>query len=281
MNRRLRPLVFGSVTVALCSTTLAFACDKNQSAATTTAAKTTTTKSTTAKGANATFAVAGVQSSCSYKASAAGVTTASASGSCAAKNTAVAASAGKSCCAAKGAKANTTTAAKATTTQGEASCHSEDASAAGFDAVLTGGGQCNGKGVTTMAGRTSHGECDACSDMAMCEDELKTAGSQFQVVPLKNGVMYVYTANNSKSVHAVQTAIARRSERINALVSATKANLCPDCKAMRGALASGKLTREVVNVEGGSISLVTSNDPAIVAKLYAMAGLENTKAVKS
>ena len=282
MNRRLRPLVFGSVTVALCSTTIAFACDKNHSSATnTTAAKTTTTKSTTTKGTTATYAVAGAQGSCSYKAS---TTTAAntASASCAAKTTAVTASAGSACCASKGAKASTTTAAKASGTKNEASCHTEDANAAGFDAVLTGGGgQCNGKGVTTMAGRPSHSACDACSDMALCDDELKTAGSQFQVVPLKNGVMYVYTANNSKGAHAVQAAIARRSERINSLVSATKANLCPDCKSMRGALASGKLTREVVNVEGGSISLVTSNDPAIVAKLYAMAGLENSKAVKS
>jgi hypothetical protein len=280
VNRRLRPLVFGSVTVALCSTTIAFACDKNHSSTTNTTAAKTTTKSTTTKGTTATYAVAGAQGSCSYKA---GTTTAAntASASCAAKNTAVAASAGSACCASKGAKASTTTAAKTASSKSDASCHSEDANAAGFDAVLTGGGQCNGKGVTTMAGRPSHSACDACSDMAMCEDELKTAGSQFQVVPLKNGVMYVYTANNSKGVHAVQTAIARRSERINSLVSATKANLCPDCKSMRGALASGKLTREVVNVEGGSISLVTSNDPAIVAKLYAMAGLENSKVVKS
>jgi hypothetical protein len=117
--------------------------------------------------------------------------------------------------------------------------------------------------------------------MALCDGELKDAGSNYQVVKLKNGVMYVYTANNAKSAHAVQTAIARRTERINALVSTSKAKLCPDCKSMRGALASGKLTREVVNVEGGSISLVTSEDPTIVAKLYSIAGLDVAKAVKS
>jgi hypothetical protein len=148
--------------------------------------------------------------------------------------------------------------------------------------VLTGtSGQCSGKGVTTMAGKATHGNCDACADMAMCDGELKEAGSAFQVVPLKNGVMYVYTASNAKSVHAIQTAISRRTERINALVATTKVKLCPDCKAMRGALASGKLTREVVNVEGGSINLVTSNDPAIVAKLYSIAGLDAPKLVKS
>ena len=47
-------------------------------------------------------------------------------------------------------------------------------------------------------------------------------------------------------------------------------------------MASGKLTREVVNIEGGSISLVTSNDPTMVAKLYTMAGLSpGQKVVKS
>jgi hypothetical protein len=131
-----------------------------------------------------------------------------------------------------------------------------------------------------MTGAMAGHDCDACADMAMCASELKTIGSQFQVVPLKNGVMYVYTADDAKGVRLVQAAIARRAERVNALVTAQNAKLCPDCKQMRGAMASGKLTREVVNVEGGSISLVTSTDPAMVSRLYAMAGL-SAKGVKS
>jgi hypothetical protein len=271
-------LVFGSVTVALCTAAFAFACDKNQSTSTNaTAAKASGSTKVTAVPAVASDA----KGACSYSAK-----SASASAACATKSTAVAASA-KDCCATKGAKSASANTAAATSTkpaaapQGEASCHGEDAAAAGYDAVLTGGSQCSGKGVTTMAGRPSHGDCDACSDMALCDGELKEAGSNYQVVKLKNGVMYVYTASNAKSAHAVQTAIARRTERINALVSTSNAKLCPDCKSMRGALASGKLTREVVNVEGGSISLVTSEDPAIVAKLYSIAGLEAAKAVKS
>jgi hypothetical protein len=54
-----------------------------------------------------------------------------------------------------------------------------------------------------------------------------------------------------------------------------QAHLCKDCKAMRGAVASGKVTREVVNIEGGCLSLVTSSDPKIVAQLHAMAGLSD------
>jgi hypothetical protein len=160
-----------------------------------------------------------------------------------------------------------------------ASCAHKN-SAAGYDAAVA-GSSCGGKGVSTMAGSSGH-DCDACHDMAMCEHQLKTMNSNFQVVPLKNGVMYVYTAEKGKDVRAVQAAIARRTDRLNALLSADKVKLCPDCKAMRGAMASGKLNREVVNIELGSISLVTSSDPAMVGKLYAMAGLgANAKLVKS
>src|SRR6185295_10524120 len=66
---------------------------------------------------------------------------------------------------------------------------------------------------------------------------------------------------------------SHRTERINALLTNNSAKLCPDCKQMRGAMASGKLTREVVNIEGGSISLVTSTDPRMVARIYEMAGI--------
>lgn len=199
-----------------------------------------------------------------------------------------AASAASSCCAMKGAKASATTSvfhgAKKSASVAAGSSGSAKGAAsttAGYDAVVSGGGaSCGGKGVGAMTGNSAHG-CDACADMAMCESELKSAGSQYQVVPLKNGVMYVYTATNARDVRAVQTAISRRTDRINSLASVQGAKLCPDCKRMRGAMASGKLTREVVNIEGGSISLVTSSDPAMVTRLYAMAGLSGQKVTKS
>ena len=135
--------------------------------------------------------------------------------------------------------------------------------------------------MSAMATSGTMTNCDACSDMTKCRDELKALGTQFQVVPLKNGVMYVYTADEARNVRTVQAAVARRTERINLLASTENAHLCPDCKQMRGAMASGKLTREIVNIEGGSISMVTSKDPAMVAKLYAMAGLTSQKGIKS
>jgi hypothetical protein len=54
--------------------------------------------------------------------------------------------------------------------------------------------------------------------------------------------------------------------------SGDKARLCSDCKAMRGAAASGKLSREIVNIEGGCLTLITSTDPALVARLHSLAG---------
>ena len=198
-------------------------------------------------------------------------------------------SAASSCCAMKGARASAKTAAaqgakKPSAVVAGSSCSASKGAAsttAGYDAVVTGGGaSCGGKGVGAMTGNSAHG-CDACADMAMCESELKSAGSQYQVVPLKNGVMYVYTASDARDVRSVQTAISRRTDRINSLASVQGVKLCPECKRMRGAMASGKLTREVVNIEGGSISLVTSSDPTMVAKLYAMAGLSGQKVIKS
>jgi len=35
-------------------------------------------------------------------------------------------------------------------------------------------------------------------------------------------------------------------------------------------MASGKMNREVVNIEGGILTLLTSSDPSLVAHLHAM-----------
>ena len=144
------------------------------------------------------------------------------------------------------------------------------------------GGTCTGHGMATSAARSSHGDCDACQDMAGCEQEIESVGAGTQVVPLKNGVMYIYTASTPASVHAVQAAMARRNDRMVQFASAgDKANLCGSCKAMRSAAASGKLSREVVNIEGGCLTLVTSSEPSLVAKIHAMAGITTATRVKS
>jgi hypothetical protein len=147
-------------------------------------------------------------------------------------------------------------------------------------ATIGAGGSCSGRGMGVTAGRTSHGNCDACADMALCYEELESAGTRTQVVPLKNGVMFVYTAESPGRVNAVQTAMARRNERLSQIVTAgDKAHLCPECKTIRGAMASGKMSREVINIEGGALTLMTSNDPSVVAKIHAM--VESHKGTRS
>jgi hypothetical protein len=136
--------------------------------------------------------------------------------------------------------------------------------------------------MASMAAMSGHADCDACVDMADCSGQLDAAGAHRQAVRLKNGIMYVYTADSPRSVSAVQAAVSRRAERIVRFASAgEKTRLCAECKAMRGAMASGKLNREVVNIEGGTLTLVTSSDPSVVAKIHAMADDKVATRVKS
>jgi hypothetical protein len=205
------------------------------------------------------------------------------------KAKAVAASAGDACCASKA----TTTAYQASAgTPGQVtavaagsggSCGTGKATAyaagsggaCGTKSAKTSamaGGACTGHGMAAMAAVSGHTDCDACTDMVDCSGALDAAGAHRQTVRLKNGIMYVYTADSPRSVSAVQAAVARRVDRMARLASAgDKAHLCAECKSMRGAVASGKLNREVVNIEGGSLTLVTSNDAAVVSKLHALA----------
>jgi len=162
------------------------------------------------------------------------------------------------------------------------SANTTAAGAGRVDAVLTGGASCSGRGIVNTADRSAHGDCDACADMAFCDGEVRTIGAMVQVVPLKNGVMFVYTAAAPSRVQAVQASMARRNDRMTTLMAAgDKAHLCPACKSMRGAVASGKLMRELVNIEGGCLTLMTSSDPAMVARIYGLAGLKGPMAVKS
>jgi hypothetical protein len=182
-------------------------------------------------------------------------------GSCAAH------AAGASTCGANGASAVT---AGGEIGNGKGSC-----------AAHAAGGKCDGRGMAAAADRSSHTGCEACSDMAFCESEVQSVGAMVQVVPLKNGVMYVYTANGSSKVQAVQASMARRNDHLTAIMAAgDKARLCSACKAMRGAVASGKLNRELINIEGGCLTLMTSSDPAMVAKIYDMAGIKGPLASK-
>jgi len=139
-------------------------------------------------------------------------------------------------------------------------------------ATAAGQPQCHGDGIVKMADASPHMDCDGCADMAHCAQEIAAAGARVQVVPLKNGVMYVYTVESSAGVRAVQAAVSHRNERLVSWINAgDKVKLCQRCKEMRGAAASGKLNREVVNIEGGCLTLMTSTDPVIVQRLHEMA----------
>jgi len=225
-----------------------------------------TTSARTAAGGKATTTAQYTSSSCSAK----GASTAS-SHSCASKTSAAAyAASSNSSCVSKSTTSTSaytaSTTSKNTVAEG-ASCEAHKAKTMAISA----GSSCSGRGMSTSAAKTAHGDCDACADMAMCYEELESAGTRTQVVPLKNGVMFVYTAESPGHVNAVQTAMARRNERLAQIVTAgDKAHLCPECKSIRGAMASGKMTREVVNIEGGALTLMTSNDPAVVARIHAM-----------
>ena len=132
---------------------------------------------------------------------------------------------------------------------------------------------CGGRGMLRASGVAIHPDCEACMDMQECEVALRKLGASMQVVSLKNGVMYVYTADPAH-FRAVQQELAHRRDQMAIFAaSSSSAHLCPDCRQMRGAAMSGKLTSEVVNVDGRCVSLMTSSDPTIVARIHALAGL--------
>ena len=199
-----------------------------------------------AHGAKATAVTASSEGACPHGAKAASMT----AGACAAhgmKTTAVVAGAGGSCAARGGAK-NAVMAAETSAS-------------------------CGGRGMLRASGTAVHPDCEACMDMQECEAALRKLGASMQVVSLKNGVMYVYTADPAHFRNVQQELAHRRDQMAIFAASGSNAHLCPDCRQMRGAAMSGKLTTEVVNVDGRCVSLMTSSDPTIVARIHALAGL--------
>lgn len=145
--------------------------------------------------------------------------------------------------------------------------------------AMAAGAKCSSHG---NASAMAHGDCSACEDLAMCEEDVRATGARSKVVALKNGAMVVYTADSPENVRAVQTTVSRRNEQmLSAMKASTDGKLCNDCRSMRGAMASGKLHREVVNVESGCMTLITSNDRAIVQKIHAMTGAQMAVHVKN
>ena len=264
--KSLRPLALALFAFA-CTATLAQACDANKTTKTAKAGSTTTTNAVVAS-ANGQVQAAPADAGCAASASGSGQCTGAMKAACQ-SNANVAAAMG---CSAKGASAVT---ASHTGAAKSSNCGSHGASAS-FD-------HC---GMKTMSASTAVAglrcaehqngvahECAACEDWLEMDKDARAIGARSQVVALKNGAMIVFTADTPAQVKQLQAMVAKRNERMTAAYSgASDAKLCEDCKQIRGAIASGKLNREVVNVERGVMALVTSNDHAVVQRIRNMPG---------
>jgi hypothetical protein len=285
-------------TLVLIGGSVAYACDQNKDAKAASASSSACTAAAAAKctaaqaaackahSVSATAVAASAEGGCVHGSAA---TAASAEGC--AKGAAKAASAGYSCD--HGASASAANAAgcahgASATADGECPYHGAGVVMTSYSGMHGAGanGSCTRGGKHGAAAAAfavaSHTDCDACGDLAACEKALEDAGASTQIVPLKNGVMYVYTADTPSRIRAVQSALSRRNERmIRFASSGDKVHLCPECKDMRGTAASGKLSREIVNIEGGCLTVMTSSDPTVVARLYSMAGIHVGARTKS
>jgi len=144
-----------------------------------------------------------------------------------------------------------------------------------------------GKGVKTagadgcsMHTTAMHADCAVCADEMACDDEVRATGARAQVVPLRNGTMIVYMLDEGENVRGLQAAVARHNGRVVAALQGD-ARLCPACKKLRGAMASGKLVREVVNVERGCQVLITSSDRSIVQQVHQCTNAQVASRTKS
>jgi len=224
------------------------ACDAPKTAKATKANSTTTTTAVVAS-TNGQVPVVSAEGGCSAAAMS-GVQCTGATKAACEKNAAVSAAMG---CSAKGA----TTASKS----GSCGMHGS------MSTVAVAGLRC-----TEHQNGVAH-DCSACDDWMQMDKDAHAIGARSQVVALKNGAMIVFTADTPAQVKQLQAMVAKRNERMTASFAGNSdAKLCDDCKHLRGAIASGKLNREVVNVERGVMALVTSNDPAVVQRIRNMTG---------
>ena len=200
-----------------------------------------------------------------------------------ANNPAVAAAMG---CSSHGTKA--TTAVAASNGKGMSECCAHGAKGAtAAKTTMASGAKCEmNKGVTAVAATAASAgmkclahqksiahDCDACDDWTDCENDVRSMGAKAQVVGLKNGAMIVYTAERNADVRSLQTMVAKRNDKMmEALSAGGGKKLCDDCKQLRGAMASGKLHREVVNVERGCMTLMTSDDRSVVQRIRMLTG---------
>ena len=242
-----------------CTAPATHACDAQKSVKTAKAGSTTTTNAVVAS----VNGKAGADGCCAHATSATTATVASSTGKgaagCSAEMAAQCTPAMKAACAAKGTSAVTAS------NSGKANGCAMHGSAA--NTAVVAGLRC-----TEHQNGVAH-DCNACDDWMQMDKDARMIGARSQVVALKNGAMIVYTADSPAQVKQLQAMVAKRSERMTAAYAgASDTKLCDDCKQLRGAIASGKLHREVVNVERGVMALVTSNDRTVVQRIRNMTG---------
>jgi hypothetical protein len=256
--KSLRLLAFALLACA-CTTSAALACDAHKKSA----KNTTAAKATAAKTTNASTAAHAAHAGCTPEMEAACLS-----------NAAVAAAMG--CEMGKGTTAAVASNARpAKAAKGGDCCAMKGASTAVAASAKSAADHCaTGKGATTaFAAKGAAYDCSACADWTACEQDVQALGAKAQVVALKNGAMLVYTAESPADVKALQATVAKRHEKLlSALAAGGSKSLCPECKALRGAIASGKLHREVVNVERGCMTLLTSNDQSVVTRIRNITG---------
>ena len=188
--------------------------------------------------------------------------------------------AGKAC-PMHGTTASAASATKAAKEKEDGCCMGNASAKAGASCAMHGSATAMAAGAKCDAHQmANHADCGACVDIASCEDDVRVTGAHQQVVSLKNGAMLVYTADNAEAIRSLQQAVARHNEKIMAALSGD-GKLCSDCKQLRGALASGKMTREIVNINSGCQVLMTSSDRNIVSKIHAMTSGQMAARVKS
>jgi hypothetical protein len=194
---------------------------------------------------------------------------------CAKGNKTTTAAASMDCCAGKGVSAANASA------NGCAEHGARSAAMAKGTCVGAAGAAGAMAGMTHCDKAAMHGDCSVCLDEATCSNDLRSAGVRSQVVALRNGAMIVFTAENAENVRSLQTTVARYNEHIMNAYSGGEASLCGECKAFRGAMASGKFSRELVNVKNGCQILLTSTDRSIVRKIHDMTGAQVAARVRT
>ena len=111
--------------------------------------------------------------------------------------------------------------------------------------------------------------CPACAEGMSCQKALTAMGATMEWVDLSNGLACITTAASPSKAMAVQTHMQKHGQKMNELMTTQRDKFCDMCKKMSSMIEAG--TQQVVNFKGGTMWMVTSNDPKTVESLHQMA----------